>query len=291
MRSNVLVLGIGLFIADSALAGPCKPRTSKELTVTSTATAETATTVLQTSTAVLSEISTTVSTDVTSATTVAVETALTTSEAETSTAIDSRITADTTATTDTTVVADTTTVADTTVPETTTTAVIPVATYSFVVRGSPIDGATPQGNDEKGSTLTFTPDFYESRDRTYVIEPSTGRLQDTDTGTYVCVNHRATSTTSTPDLVANCGPDDQIGNDSFYDFMTCEVANGFLSCTAPRATCEFDIDLGDEVCTSGPGVIDQFYYQRRPAGANVWFIGSADIDAGYTSIALAATKI
>ncbi|RFN45068.1 hypothetical protein FIE12Z_10686 [Fusarium flagelliforme] len=267
---------IGLFITDSTLAGPCKPRTSasEEVTATSVATSETTTTVLETSTDVVSETATTVTT---SATTTAVDINLTTSETETSTAIDF------------TTVADTTTIAETSaVAETTTTAPGPIATYSLRASGSPIDGATPQGSGQQGNSIIFNPNFSGVVPRTYAIEPSTGRLQDTDTGRYVCAYYGSSRTPSVPAMVANC----RDGDDKRYNFMTCKAVNGLLSCTASRGFCVTDDETDEVTCITTPGVNDQFYYRYSPNGGDYWYVGSAsDIPAGYTPINVAATKL
>ncbi|KAH7183569.1 uncharacterized protein B0J16DRAFT_373997 [Fusarium flagelliforme] len=288
MRSGVIFFAIGLFVADSALAGPCKPRTSasEEVTATSAATSETATTVLKSSTEIMSDATTTVFTDITSATTVAVDTTLTTSEAEASIAIDSTITVDTTTTAGTTTVADTTTIADTT-----TTASGAIATaYSFRVIRGPIDGAAPQSDGGTGSSIVFNPNFNGAHATTYTIESDTGRLQDAETGRYICAYYGKSHTPSDPAAVANCFYDGYNGDDLLYNYLTCEIAGGLVSCTAPRGYCSSD-ENSREVCTTASGVYDQFYYKFNPGGGDLWYIGSAsDNPAGYTAINVAATK-
>ncbi|CAG7562073.1 unnamed protein product [Fusarium equiseti] len=264
---------------------------SEEVTTTSAATSETATTVLESSTEILSDATTTVFTDITSATTVAVETTLTKSGAETSIAIDSTI-VDTTTTADTTTAADTTTIADTTtVAETTTTAPGAIATtYSFRVIRGPIDGATPQSDGGTGSSIVFNPNFNGAHATTYAIESDTGRLQDAETGRYICAYYGKSHTPSDPAAVANCFYDGYNGDNLLYNYLTCDIAGGLLSCTASRGSCSSDENFR-EVCTIAPGVYDQFYYKFNPGGGDLWYIGSAsDNPAGYTAINVAATK-
>ncbi|KAJ4128366.1 hypothetical protein NW765_012743 [Fusarium oxysporum] len=105
MRSKVLLLAIGLLVADSALASPCKPRSSTSETAISTSvgsTTQPTSTVEETPTVASSETSTetgaitTTAPDTTAAseaeTTTAVQVTTTTAEAETTTAVESTTT-------------------------------------------------------------------------------------------------------------------------------------------------------------------------------------------------------
>ena len=258
---------------------------SEESTAASTTASETATIVLGTSTDVLSDATTTLSTDFTSATTVAVEISLTTSEAETSTATDST-TADTTTAADTTAIGDTTTIA-----EATTTAPGAIATtYSFLVFRGPIHGAAPKSDGGTGSSIVFNPTFNGAHATTYTIESETGRLQDAETGRYICAYYGKSHTPSDPAAVANCFYDGYNGDDLLYNYLTCEIARDLLSCTASRGSCSTDENFR-EVCTTISGVYNQFYYKFSPGGGDLWYIGSAsDNPAGYTAIDVAAIK-
>lgn len=269
---------------------------SEELTAASTTTSETATTVLVAS----SDITTTVSFDATSATTVAVDTTLATSEAETSTAIDGTITADTTTIADTTTVADTTTatnptaaadtttVADTTTTaETTTTAGGSFPTFALRISGGPLDGSPAQQNGYPGASIVFNPTFSGAHASTYAIEPSNGRVRDTQTGVYLCAYYGWSPMSSDPPLVTNCYFPIYTGDDQQWNYLTCTVVFGLLSCTVPRGSCQ-----EDDVCTTEAGVNDQFYYRHSSSNdGDLWYIGSAtDNPTGYTAINMAATK-
>ncbi|RSM17221.1 hypothetical protein CDV31_003936 [Fusarium ambrosium] len=267
MRSNVLFLAIGLLVADSALAGPCKPRSStSETSIVSTTQPTTA-----------AETSTETSIETGTTTAIASDTT-TTSEAETTTAAEITTT---TAQAESTTTAEVTTT--TSQAESTTTTAVATPTFTIVGGGGSVQGQPLKGVDQDGSIFLFNPQSGGSVARTFILDPDTGRLRDKNTGIHVCAYYGSTNTPSDPANIGYC----QTGNtgpDSYYDYLTCQVVSGKLTCTAPKAACPTDDD-GFQSCTTqaGSDVNNQFYYKFTPGNGDYLYISSGS-PAGYTSI-------
>ncbi|RTE81864.1 hypothetical protein BHE90_003589 [Fusarium euwallaceae] len=252
MRSNVLFLAIGLLIADSALAGPCKPRSSTSDTSIVSTTQPTTAAETSTETSIETGTTTAIASDTT-----------TTSEAETTTSAEI-----------------TTTAAQT---ESTTTTAVATPTFTIVGGGGSVQGQPLKGVDQDGSIFLFNPQSGGSVARTFILNPDTGRLRDKNTGIHVCAYYGSTNTPSDPANIGYC----QTGNtgpDSYYDYLTCQVVSGKLTCTAPKAACPTDDD-GFQSCTTqaGSDVNNQFYYTFTPGNGDYLYISSGS-PAGYTSI-------
>jgi hypothetical protein len=136
----------------------------------------------------------------------------------------------------------------------------------------------------------FDPEFAGTYPSSYVIEPITGRLQDTETGIFVCACYGESRGLGTPPLVSNCGNDDQIGNDKLYGYLNCKIVDGLLSCTTPRTTC-MQGDRGAVTCTTaGNNVYGSFFPKYSPTDGDYWYIGSGSPNS-YTSLDIAATGL
>ncbi|KAH7259348.1 uncharacterized protein BKA55DRAFT_639301 [Fusarium redolens] len=287
MRSNVFFLTIGL-IADSALAGPCKPRTSGAVTTSVVATSEPTSTALSTATEVLPD-TTTLELSTTAAT---ADTTTVASEAETTT---TDIT--TTAAADTTTIAseaETTTTADittTTAPESTSTAPESTPTYHIVGGSGSVNNAPIQGISQDGTLVLINPTVDGLAVRSYTLDTATGRLQDTASGNYLCAYYLNSPSTSSPAFVANCQTG-TTGPNNYYDYLNCQIVSGTVSCTAPKAYCTTDDDTGLDNCVtvSGEGVNNQFYYQHRSSGGDYLFISTGS-PSGYTPTSLMVQQV
>ncbi|KAF4436702.1 hypothetical protein FACUT_6297 [Fusarium acutatum] len=278
MRSKILLLAIGLLVADSALASPCKPRSSTSETVISTSVAST--TVEESSTVSLSETSIETGTAITTAsdtnttsevgTTTVAELVTTTAEAETTTAAES-----------------TTTAAE---AESTTTTAVATPTFTIVGGGAAIQGAPLKGTDQDGSILLFNPQVGNSRTRTIILDPGTGRLRDKDTGVQLCAYYGSANSPDDPANIAFC-QNGNTGLNTPYEYMTCQIASGKLSCTAPKGKCPTDEDGNFLGCTteSFSGENNQFYYKTQAGAGDYLFISSGS-PAGYTAVDIIAQE-
>ncbi|KAI7763887.1 hypothetical protein LZL87_006269 [Fusarium oxysporum] len=283
MRSNVLLLAIGLLVADSALAGPCKPKSSTSETAISTSivsttqpttTAEKTPTVASSETSIETGTITTTASDTTATseaeTTTAAEVTTTTAEADTTTAVES-----------------TTTTAE---AESTTTAAVATPTFTIVGGGGAVQGSPLKGIDQDGSILLFNPQTGNSRTRTLILDPDTGRLRDKDTGILVCAYYGSANSPDDPANFAYC-QNGNTGLNKLYEYMTCQIVSGKLSCTAPKGACPTDDDGNFQGCTteSFSGENNQFYY-RNQAGAGDYLYISSGSPAGYTAIDVIAQE-
>ncbi|RGP80585.1 hypothetical protein FLONG3_1324 [Fusarium longipes] len=284
MRSNVLLLAVGFFVADSALAGPCKPLTSAtdagpstsvdSATQSDTTTQETS--ALTTSETLFESITTTTVPDITTATSIDSQTTattyatITTSETETTTSAEAI-----------------TTVSE---AETTTTAPVATPTFSIVGGGGSINGAPLKGVDQDGSTMLFNPEAGTSRPRTFILDPTTGRLKDKDTGIFVCAYYGDASSPSDPANIAFC-QSHNTGPNTAYDYLTCQIASGKLVCTAPKASCPVDDDGLPLGCSTAPtsDLNNQFYYRYQQGAGDYLFISSGN-PGGYTSVDIIAQE-
>ncbi|PNP74565.1 hypothetical protein FNYG_12188 [Fusarium nygamai] len=258
MRSKMLLLAVGLLVADFALASPCKPRSStSEISMSATVASTTAE---GSSTVSVSETSIETGTTITTAT----------SEVET-----------------TTVAGVTATTAE---AESTTTTAVATPTFTIVGGGGAIQGAPLKGTDQDGSILLFIPQVGNSRTRTIILDPDTGRLRDKDTGILLCAYYGSANSPEDPANIALC----QNGNTGLnmpYEYMTCQIASGKLTCTAPKGQCPTDDDGNFLGCTteSFSGENNQFYYKAQPGAGDYLFISSGS-PAGYTAVDIIAQE-
>ncbi|RSL41579.1 hypothetical protein CEP54_015773 [Fusarium duplospermum] len=235
-------------------SGPCKPGSSISTTQPPTTAAETSTIVPVASSETSIEVDTT--------TVIASDTAAT-SEAGSTTAAEI-----------------TTTTAQ---AESTTTAAVATPTFTIVGGGGSVQGQPLKGVDQEGSIFLFNTQSGNTVARTFILDPDTGRLRDKNTGTLVCAYYGSANALSDPSNVGYC----QTGNtgpNMYYDYLTCQVVSGKLTCTAPKAACPTDDD-GNVSCTTQAGseVNNQFYYKFAPGAGDYLYISSGS-PAGYTSI-------
>ncbi|EXL45885.1 hypothetical protein FOCG_13238 [Fusarium oxysporum f. sp. radicis-lycopersici 26381] len=234
MRSKVLLLAIGLLVADSALASPCKPRSSTSETAISTSvgsTTQPTSTVEETPTVASSETST----ETGAITTTAPDTTAA-SEAETTTAVES-----------------TTTTAE--AESTTTTA---VALYK----------ARPSQASTKMVASCY----------------STLKLE-----LAICAYYGSANTIFDPANFAFC-QNGNTGPNTAFDYMTCQIVSGKLSCTAPQAACPTDDDGVSLGCTTVDGQLNnEFYYKTQPGLGTYLYISSGSPN-GYTPVNVIAQE-
>ncbi|KAK0388552.1 hypothetical protein NLU13_4795 [Sarocladium strictum] len=308
MRCSISLLAMGLFIATGpALASRCKPkhRSSRVRTTTSITDYPDTTTTAQTTTIAVtttSIASTTRSTSTTTSTTTSAITSTTSSTAgATSTAVSSG-TLINSATSTSTFLDTTTTTSDVTtsstaststsasVSSTTIIAPAPTPTFTIVGGGGSVNGAPLKGIDQDGSLLLFNPQAGTSLARTFVLDPNTGRLRDRDTGVSVCAYYALSSSTAAPAYIAFC-QNGNTGPNQFYDYLTCQVTSGKLTCTAPKASCTEDDDSGITTCLTDPGngVNNQFYYRFQPGNGDYLYI-STGAPNGYTAVDIIAQE-
>ncbi|KAF5026448.1 hypothetical protein F66182_1435 [Fusarium sp. NRRL 66182] len=320
MRYNALMMAFGLLAADSALASPCKPRTTTSdaaTTTSETIISESTTSVLATSTEISTDATETTSFEATTTTAAADVTTtaseettaiasedITTTVSEATTTIaseDVTITVSETATTTTASETTATTVAaDTTMTtseaETSTTsaepAPAPTQTFSVVAQGGgSVDGATLQGNGQQGTIVFFNPNFGGLQDRSYTVESSTGRLRDDASGSYMCAFYGNTSSPDSPVILTNCFPS-ATGPNQLWNYITCEIENGKLSCAAPKGSCQTDNETFEDTCTTAPEgeVHTQWLTQYRASGGNYIFLAT-NAPAGYTALEMAVREV
>ncbi|KAF5598628.1 hypothetical protein FPCIR_2925 [Fusarium pseudocircinatum] len=257
MHSNIL-LAVGLFMARSALAGPCKPRTSASnaLTTTLTTAEPTPTTIATETTIATSDSSettaidniTTTTSEADSSTIAETGTTTATSEHESTTASSVSSQPTTTGGITTTSGAESTTTADTT------TATVAAPTFSILAGSAPLTGDVLQADGYQGSYPQFNPSPNPLdppySPRTWVIEPSTGHIKDTASGNYLCAYYLAVQQNGGAASIATCDDSRNPGPNSMYGYLSCQVVNSQLSCTAPKTVCTYD---GDYTCVTSPG--------------------------------------
>jgi hypothetical protein len=179
----------------------------------------------------------------------------------------------------------------TTVVESTSTAPQSTPTYHILGGTGSINNAPIQGVNQDGTLVLINPNVDGLAVRSYTLDTATGRLQDTTSGNYLCAYYVFSPSTSSPALVANC----QRGNtglNNYYDYLKCQIVDGTVSCTAPRAYCTTDDDTGLDNCVtvSGEGENNQFYYQYRSSGGYYLFISSGSPN-GYTPTSLKVEEV
>ncbi|KAM0297058.1 hypothetical protein ACHAPM_009927 [Fusarium culmorum] len=279
MRSIAFLLAIGLVGVDSALAGPCKPQTSTTDAGTSTSidstTQSRTATAGGTSTASSEALTETIATTLSSETTTAI---ITTSETEPTTVASGTTVAIVTSSSET---------ETTTTTEVTTTAPLATPTFTIVGGGGSVNGSPIKGVDGDGSIMLFNPERGNSRIRTFILSPDTGRLRDKDTRVSVCAYYGFAESPSDPAYFGFC-QNGNTGPGMVYDYLTCEIANGKLACTAPKASCSGDGDE-DITCVSDPssGVNNQFYYKYDAGNGDYLYISSGS-PSSYTPVDIVA---
>ncbi|KAF5570141.1 hypothetical protein FPHYL_1417 [Fusarium phyllophilum] len=273
MQYSVFLLAVGL-IADVAMASPSSAATSD---VTRATESSVTTTLGDTTTTIASETSELPTTTGLSVTTTLEASVIVTTASGTTTVTSE---AETSATT-------------TSEAETTSTAPAANPTYSFLANGGNLNNAQPQGNIEMTSVLVFKPALPQTGGtRTFNIEPSTGRLQDANGGTYVCAYYGSSPDTSSPPIIAYCNPS-HTGTNKGYDYLKCEVVGGVFSCTAPQTFCQDDEDVGLSCLTPLEDVYSQFFTERRVTGmgtTDFWYIGTGS-PSGLNPISVTASKV
>ncbi|KAF4456637.1 hypothetical protein F53441_1295 [Fusarium austroafricanum] len=280
MHSNIW-LGVGLFIARSALASPCKPRSSASdaLTTTTFAATEPTSTSVSTTTDISSKTTSTITVETTVATSDASETigigsittatseaeSTTISQAETTTTSDHESTTAAPDSSETTTIggtttatseAESTTTADTTTTtEGTTTAAVAAPTFSILAGSAPVTGAVLQAQTQQPSYPAFNPSFnsmsapYSAR--TWILDPNTGHVKDKATGSHLCAYYLFVNQNGGAPSISTCVYDQNPGLNSMYGYLSCQIANGQLSCTAPKTVCN-EVD-GNLDCITAPG--------------------------------------
>ncbi|KAF5539453.1 hypothetical protein FMEXI_8942 [Fusarium mexicanum] len=257
MHSNIL-LAVGLFMAGPALAGPCKPSTSASNTLTTTLT-----TTEPTPTTIATE--TTIATSDSSKTTAIDDITTTTSEAESNTKAESSTITQagtTTATSEhestsqptTTEGITTTSEAESTTKADTTTTAVAAPTFTILAGSAPLTGDILQADGYQGSYPMFNPSANPLdppySPRTWVIEPSTGHIKDTASGNYLCAYYLFVQQNGGAASISTCEDVRNPGPNSMYGYLSCQIVNGQLSCTAPKTVCTYD---GDYTCATSSG--------------------------------------
>ncbi|KAF5572173.1 hypothetical protein FPANT_13290, partial [Fusarium pseudoanthophilum] len=258
MHSNIL-FAVSLLMAGSALAGPCKPRTSSSDSFTTTlATTEPTPTTIATETTIaisdsskttaIDNITTTTSGD-DSSTIVETGTSTATSEHEYESTTASSVSSQPTTTGDIT----TTSEAESTTNAGTTTTAVAAPTFSIVAGSAPLTGDVLQADGYQGSYPEFNPSNNPLgppySPRTWVIEPGTNHIKDTASGNYLCAYYLFVQQNGGAASISTCD-DSRTGPNSMYGYLSCQIVNGQLSCTAPKTVCTFD---GDYTCVTSPG--------------------------------------
>ncbi|KAF4943688.1 hypothetical protein FGADI_13238 [Fusarium gaditjirri] len=208
--------------------------------------------------------------------------AVTTSLAATS---DSTTTALSTATT---VLSDTILVALLILPPWRRTAPESTPTYTIIGGSGSVNNSLIQCINQDGSTVIINSVIGSLTLRSYTLDTTTGRLQDTVSGNYPCAYYISAPSTDTPPQIANCQTG-TTGPNNYYDYLNCQINNGTVSCTAPRAYCITDDDNVITTCVAvpGEGVNNQFYYQYRSGVGDYLFISTGS-PSGYTPTSLKA---
>lgn len=206
------------------------------------------------------------------------------SEAETTTAV--QVTTTTAEAETTTAVESTTTTAE---AESTTTTAVATPTFTIVGGGGAIQGVPLTGIDQDGSILLFNPQTGTSRTRTIILDPDTGRLRDKDTGIQICAYYGSANTIFDPANFAFC-QNGNTGPNTAFDYMTCQIVSGKLSCTAPQAACPTDDDGVSLGCTTVDGQLNnEFYYKTQPGLGTYLYISSGSPN-GYTPVNVIAQE-
>ncbi|RBR23748.1 uncharacterized protein FIESC28_03453 [Fusarium coffeatum] len=266
MRCGFFLLGVGFYAADSVIASPCKPNTStsEAATITSDSTAEATRTILELSSIAWSEPTTTVELTATTAT----------SEDGTTTIAAAEYT---------------TTLIETsaaTTSDAATTSEAPAGEPTFVLgaSGGSLNGAQPQGTGQQGTFIAFDATAISgSSPRKFTVD-STGRLQDAETAAYVCAYYWSSPSAAYPPYVSYCGAG-PVGGSQWQEYLTCQVNNGNLACTAPRVFCSTDANDESTCPRAGGDPYDTFFTDS----GKFWFIGSGS-PANMSPVSVSARK-
>ncbi|SPJ88946.1 uncharacterized protein FTOL_12841 [Fusarium torulosum] len=195
------------------------------VTTSVAATSKGTTTALNTATKVLSDTTTLES----STTALTADSATVASEAETATTVDIASAASNTLTiaseTETTTTAAITT---TTAAERTSTAPESTPTYHILVGSGSINNAPTQGINQDGTLVLINPTVDGLAVRSYMLDTTTGRLQDTTSGNYLCAYYLNSPSTYSPAFVANCQRG-TTGPNNHYDYLKCQIVGGTIS--------------------------------------------------------------
>nr|RBQ90586.1 hypothetical protein FVER53263_09935 [Fusarium verticillioides] len=259
MHSNIL-LAISILMAGSAVAGPCKPRTSASdaSTVTLTTTEPTPTTIATETTIATSDSSKTTAIDYITTTTSEADSS-TIAQTKTTTAASEHEHESTTASSvssqpTTTGGITTTSETESTTKAATTTTAVAAPTFSILAGSAPLTGDVLQADGYQGSYPKFNPSFNPLNPpyspRTWVIEPGTDHIKDAASGNYLCAYYLFVQQNGGAASISTCNDDRNPGPNSMYGYLSCQIVNGQLSCTAPKTVCTFD---GDYTCVTSPG--------------------------------------
>ncbi|KAG9506495.1 hypothetical protein J7337_000027 [Fusarium musae] len=259
MHSNIL-LAISILMAGSAVAGPCKPRTSASdaLTVTLTTTEPTPTTIATETTIATSDSYKTTAIDYITTTTSEADSS-TIAQTQTTTAASEHEHESTTASSvssqpTTTGGITTTSEAESTTKAATTSTAVAAPTFSILAGSAPLTGDVLQADGYQGSYPKFNPSFNPLNPpyspRTWVIEPGTDHIKDAASGNYLCAYYLFVQQNGGAASISTCNDDRNPGLNSMYGYLSCQIVNGQLSCTAPKTVCTFD---GDYTCVTSPG--------------------------------------
>ncbi|RSL88445.1 hypothetical protein CEP52_015225 [Fusarium oligoseptatum] len=250
MRSVSFSLAIGLLAADAVVAGPCIPPSSDTSSAVSSATSS------------ASASSTTESYSTTESASATESLTLTTSSSFESTS---------TTFFTTTTSADSTTIETSTAAPTTTTSTAPynpIPTFKVVAVGGPVPGAELRSTGQTGNILTFNPTYSGTRVLSFSLEPSTGRLLESN-GKYMCLYYGGGLST-----VTVCNPES-----AGVKYLTCTVNTDLtLSCSGPEGHRYFD-DEGEEVIYDTGATVDHFYVSYQGSGYYS-YIGGANVVGG-----------
>ncbi|RSL83362.1 hypothetical protein CEP51_004557 [Fusarium floridanum] len=243
-------LAIGLLAADAVVAGPCIPPSSDTSSAVSSATSSAS------ASSTPESYSTTESASATESLT------LTTSSSFESTS---------TTFFTTTTSADSTTIETSTAAPTTTTSTAPytpIPTFKVVAVGGPVPGAELRSTGQTGNILTFNPTYSGTRVLSFSLEPSTGRLLESN-GKYMCLYYGGGLST-----VTVCNPES-----AGVKYLTCTVNTDLtLSCSGPEGHRYFD-DEGEEVIYDTGATVDHFYVSYQGSGYYS-YIGGANVVGG-----------
>jgi hypothetical protein len=170
----------------------------------------------------------------------------------------------------------------TTAAERTSTAPESTPTYQILGGSGSINNAPIQATNQDGSLVVINPNFDGITVRSYTLDTATGRLQDTASGNYLCAYYIESPFIFFPAAVANCQTG-TTGPNNYYDYLKCQIVDGIISCTAPRAYCTTDSDTGLDNCitVSGEGENNEFYYRYSSSGGYYLYISTGSPN-GYT---------
>ncbi|KAF5687179.1 hypothetical protein FDENT_5503 [Fusarium denticulatum] len=148
----------------------------------------------------------------------------------------------------------TTSEAESTTKADTTTTAVAAPTFSILAGSAPLTGDILQADGYQGSYPQFNPSSNPLdppySPRTWVIEPSTDHIKDTASGNYLCAYYLVAQQNGGAASIATCDDSRNPGPNSMYGYLSCQVVNSQLSCTAPKTVCTYD---GEYTCVTSPG--------------------------------------